>query len=153
MSTELMLTMKGEITQSNIYDLYTNTLSPLTKTNYVSTIKDFFGVDDLSKITIDDIQMVNVDVVNLWARTRLLNGNSKSTINRKLSAMSNFYDFLCRRGIQIMTYNPFSTKQGAIRFKNTKLCCYCSNRLFLFCYITESHRYTSVFNTFILLCF
>ena len=119
MSTKLMLTMKGEITQSNIYDLYTNTLSPLTKTNYVSTIKDFFGVNDLSKITIDDIQMVNVDVVNLWARTRLLNGNSKSTINRKLSAMSNFYDFLCRRGIQIMTYNPFSTKQGAIRFKNT----------------------------------
>lgn len=118
-TNDLVLTMKGEVAQSNVYDLYTNTLSPLTKLNYISTIKDFFGVDNLTKITIDDIQAVDVDVVNLWARTKVLNGNSKSTVNRKLSAMSNFYDFLCRRGIQIMTYNPFSTNQGAIRFKNT----------------------------------
>lgn len=119
MSNELMTSIKGELSQMNIEDLYTNTLSPLTKVNYISTIKNFFGVSDLSEISIEDMQSVNVDYVNAWARKELLEGNAKSTINRKLSAMSNFYDFLCRRNVRIMDYNPFSTKEGAIRFKNT----------------------------------
>lgn len=117
--SELTQSIKMELDQSNIYDLYTNTLSDLTKVNYVSTIKDFFGVARLEDISIDMMKSVTVDYVNIWARRRLVEGNAKSTINRKLSAMSNFYDFLCKRSVRIMEFNPFSTKEGAIRFKNT----------------------------------
>ena len=107
-----------EVANTNIYELYTNTLTPLTKMNYISSIKSFFNVDDLSEITIRDIQSVTPDVVNAWANYQLSLGQSKSTINRKLSAMKSFYKFLCRRTVRIMDYNPFSTEEGAIRFKN-----------------------------------
>lgn len=117
-NTELMTSMKGELEQSSIYDLYTNTLTPLTKLSYISTIKNFFGVHDLETITVKDMQSVTPDMVNIWAHRQLAEGIAKSTINRKLSALYNFYEFLCRRNIGIMTYNPFSTSQGAIRFKN-----------------------------------
>lgn len=118
---ELMSTMGAMTTvvsSTDIYDLYTNTLSDLTKVNYVSTIRNFFGVSDLHEISIQDIQSVTPDVVNYWANKQLSEGIAKSTINRKLSAMYNFYEYLCRRNVGVMTYNPFSTSQGAIRFKN-----------------------------------
>lgn len=116
--TELMVKTHGALAQANIYDLYTNTLSPLTKVNYISSIKSFFGVNDLSEITMSDIQAVTPDVANTWAHMELAKGNAKSTINRKLTAMHSFYDYLCRRNVGIMTYNPFSSKEGCIRFKN-----------------------------------
>lgn len=115
---ELMTSMKYEVAQMDLYDLYTNTLTPITKINYISTIKSFFGVQDLRDISVQDMQAVTPDIVNVWAHRQLMEGNAKSTINRKLSAMHSFYDFLCRRNVGIMTYNPFSTNQGAIRFKN-----------------------------------
>lgn len=115
----LMVSIQNEVAQANVYDLYTNTLSPLTKVNYVSTIKGFFGVNDLSEISISDMQSVTPDVANIWANRQLMSGIAKSTINRKLSAMFNFYEYLCRRNVGIMTYNPFSTTQGCVRFKNT----------------------------------
>ena len=117
-NTELMTSVKGEVAQANIYDLYTNTLTPLTKVNYVSTIKSFFGVHDLSQITVEDMQSITPDVVNAWANRQYAEGIAKSTINRKLSAMYSFYKFLCRRNVGIMSYNPFATDEGAIRFKN-----------------------------------
>lgn len=117
-NTELMTSVKGEVAQANIYDLYTNTLTPLTKVNYVSTIKSFFGVHDLSQITVEDMQSVTPDVVNAWANRQYAEGIAKSTINRKLSAMYSFYKFLCRRNVGVMSYNPFATDEGAIRFKN-----------------------------------
>lgn len=116
--TELMIKTQGELAQADIYDLYTNTLSPLTKVNYISSIKTFFGVDELSQITIQDIQAVTPDVANTWAHMELAKGNAKSTINRKLTAMHSFYDYLCRRNVGVMEYNPFSSKEGCIRFKN-----------------------------------
>ena len=118
-SRELMISVQSEVAQANVYDLYTNTLSPITKVNYVSTIKSFFGVNDLSEISISDMQSVTPDVANVWANRQLMSGIAKSTINRKLSAMYNFYEYLCRRNVGIMTYNPFSTSQGCVRFKNT----------------------------------
>lgn len=117
-STELMNITKGELSQIDVCDLYTNTLTPLTKMNYISTIKDFFGVHDLSEITIEQIQSVTPDVANTWAHKQLAKGNAMSTINRKLSALHSFYQFLCRRNVGIMNYNPLSTSEGAIRFKN-----------------------------------
>ena len=115
----LMVSIQNEVAQANIYDLYTNTLSPITKINYVSTIKGFFGVNDLSEISISDMQSITPDVANIWANRQLMSGIAKSTINRKLSALYNFYEYLCRRNVGIMTYNPFSTSQGCVRFKNT----------------------------------
>lgn len=118
-NTELITTTKNELQQLNLYNMYTNTLTPLTKANYISTIKEFFGTNDLSKITIEQIQSVTPDMANVYAHQLLANGNAKSTINRKLSALANFYDFLCRIDIRVMIFNPFSPKQGCIRFKNT----------------------------------
>lgn len=124
MSNQLTTVNRGisalayEVANTNVYELYTNTLTPNTKLNYISTIKNFFGVSDLSQITIQDIQSITPDVVNAWANYQLSLGQSQSTINRKLSAMKSFYQFLCRRNVRVMEYNPFDTDEGAIRFKN-----------------------------------
>lgn len=107
-----------EIAPVSIENLYTNTLTAETKRSYVQTIKEFFGVDDLSKISIEDMQKVTPDMANEYAHRLLNNGIHKATINKKLSALQNFYKFLCRRSIGIMSYNPFSTDEGCIRFKN-----------------------------------
>ena len=102
----------------DIETLYTNTLTPETKRSYMQTIKEFFGVDDISKISIEDMQSVTPDWANAYAHKLLDKGISKATINKKLSALQNFYKFLCRRNVGICSYNPFSTDEGAIRFKN-----------------------------------
>ena len=111
--------MQNEVAQMDTYQLYTNTLTPMTKKNYMSTIKSFFNVDSLDQITIPMLQSVTPDIANLWANKQLEEGVAKSTINNKLSGLQNFYKFLCRRNVGIMTYNPFSTEEGCIRFKNT----------------------------------
>lgn len=118
-TTELITTQKGELQQVELCDMYTNTLTPLTKMNYISTIKEFFGVSDLNQITIEQMQAVTPNMANIYAHKLLAEGNAKSTINRKLSALANLYDFLCRIDIRVTTFNPFSPKQGCIRFKNT----------------------------------
>lgn len=117
-STELVTTSKNELEQVELCDMYTNTLTPLTKMNYISTIKEFFGVSDLSQITIEQMQSVTPNMANIYAHKLLAEGNAKSTINRKLSALHSFYKFLCRRNVGIMGYSPFSTDEGCIRFKN-----------------------------------
>lgn len=114
-----LTTMQHEVAQMDTYQLYTNTLTPMTKKNYMSTIKSFFNVESLDQITIPMLQSVTPEIANLWANKQLEDGVAKSTINNKLSGLQNFYKFLCRRSIGIMTYNPFSTEEGCIRFKNT----------------------------------
>lgn len=119
--------MNGLITQRDEFGLvtlrddyaesYTNTLSPETKRAYLSTIKEFFGVHDLLDIKVDDMKAVTPDMANAWAHILLDKGQAKSTINRKLSAMQNFYGFISRRSIRIAEYNPFETKEGCIRFR------------------------------------
>lgn len=117
-TTELITTQKGELQHVELCDMYTNTLTPLTKMNYISTIKEFFGVNDLYQITIEQMQLVTPNMANVYAHKLLAEGNAKSTINRKLSALHSFYKFLCRRNVGIMDYSPFSTDEGCIRFKN-----------------------------------
>lgn len=97
---------------------YSRTLSDETKRTYITAIKDFFGVEDLNDISVEDMQSVTPFMANDWAEHLLSIGNSKATINKKLGALHNFYEFLCRRSVGIMTYNPFSTKEGCIRYKN-----------------------------------
>ncbi|MEE1071217.1 MAG: tyrosine-type recombinase/integrase [Cellulosilyticum sp.] len=107
-----------EIAPVSIEDLYTNTLTAETKRSYMQTIKEFFNVQELHEISIEDMQCVTPDMANAYAHKLLDKGIAKATINKKLSALQNFYKFLCRRNIGIMTYNPFSTDEGCIRFKN-----------------------------------
>lgn len=97
---------------------YTNTLSEKTKLVYVSTILEFFNVKKLEDVTIDRIQNVDTDMANAWAVSMLEQGLKKSTINKKMCALRNFYKFLCRRSVGVMTFNPFDTDEGAIRYKN-----------------------------------
>lgn len=112
--------MRNTVANTDMYDLYTNTLTEGTKLNYVSAIKDFFGVYDLRDITIPMLQSVDTSIANQWAHDQLELGLAKSTINRKLSAMQSLYKFLCRRDIGIMNYNPFTQDEGSIRFKNAQ---------------------------------
>lgn len=111
--------MQSEVAEMDTYKLYTNTLTPMTKKNYISTIKGFFGVEDLSDITVGMLKSVTTEIANLWATKQYSEGVAASTINNKLSGLHNFYKFLCRRSVGIMTYNPFSPEEGCVRFKNT----------------------------------
>lgn len=112
--------MNNEIANTNIYELYTNTLTSGTKLNYISTIRDFFGVKDLNEITPTMLRGVTSHTANLWASQQLEQGLAKSTINRKLSAMRSLYSFLCRRDVAIVEYNPFDKAEGSLRFKNAQ---------------------------------
>lgn len=98
---------------------YTNSLTPKTKASYVSTIKEFFCVSDLSQITIQQLQSVTPDIANMWAKQLIESKQCKpSSVNQKLGALQNFYSYLCRHSVRICAYNPFSTNEGCIRFKN-----------------------------------
>lgn len=97
---------------------YSRTLTEETRRTYISAIKDFFGASSLEDITVEMMQAVTPFMANDWAERLILGGNSKATVNKKLGALYNFYEFLTRRSVGIMTYNPFSPKEGCIRFKN-----------------------------------
>lgn len=103
----------------NVEEMFTNTLGKETKRAYVQAIKEFFG-KDLCNITIEDMQSVTPEMANKYAMNLLNNGLKRTSINRKLSALHSFYKFLCRRSIGIMTYNPFDSDEGCIRFKNAQ---------------------------------
>ena len=103
----------------NVEEMFTNTLSKETKRAYVQAIKEFFG-KDLCNITIEDMQAVTPEMANKYAMNLLNNGLKRTSINRKLSALHSFYKFLCRRSVGIMTYNPFDSDEGCIRFKNAQ---------------------------------
>ena len=103
----------------NVEEMFTNTLGKETKRAYVQAIKEFFG-KDLCNITIEDMQAVTPEMANKYAMKLLNNGLKRTSINRKLSALHSFYKFLCRRSVGIMTYNPFDSDEGCIRFKNAQ---------------------------------
>lgn len=103
----------------NVEEMFTDTLGKETKRAYVQAIKEFFG-KDLCNITIEDIQAVTPEMANKYAMNLLNNGLKRTSINRKLSALHSFYKFLCRRSVGIMTYNPFDSDEGCIRFKNAQ---------------------------------
>jgi integrase/recombinase XerD len=88
-------------------DMYTGTLSQNTKRAYLTDIRDFFGVSDIKNITIDMIQAVTEVEASLFRDRLEEEGKALSTINRKMTSLSSFYTFMCKRHIGIMTYNPF----------------------------------------------
>ena len=108
-----------QLTTVNVEEMFTNTLGKETKRAYVQAIKEFFG-KDLCNITIEDMQAVTPEMANKYAMNLLNNGLKRTSINRKLSALHSFYKFLCRRSVGIMSYNPFDSDEGCIRFKNAQ---------------------------------
>ena len=108
-----------QLTTVNVEEMFTNTLGKETKRAYVQAIKEFFG-KDLCNITIEDMQSVTPEMANKYAMNLLNNGLKRTSINRKLAALHSFYKFLCRRSVGIMTYNPFDSDEGCIRFKNAQ---------------------------------
>lgn len=116
---EILVHQNNELAKINIEEAYTRQLTEQTKRSYVQTIKEFFGKNNINDITVEEMQAVTPDMVNQYAHNLLYNGLSKATINKKLSALHNFYKFLCRRMVGVCAYNPFSTDEGAIRFKHT----------------------------------
>ena len=115
----ILVQSNNQLAHIEIEQRYTNTLSPETKRAYTQAIKEFFG-KELHEITIQDMQAVNPDMANQYALALEAKGLTHATINRKLAALHSFYQFLCRRNVGIMAYNPFSTDEGAIRFKNAQ---------------------------------
>lgn len=110
---------KIEIHKFNNSVEYTNTLTKKTMQSYVGTIKEFFVVNELPEITIEQIKNVTPDIATAWANNLVDSGKcSPATANRKLSALQNFYSYLTRHSVAICEYNPFSTSEGCIRFKN-----------------------------------
>lgn len=101
-------------------DDFTNSLSPETQRAYLYDIKEFFEVSDLSDINIAMIKNVSAGTARMYTDKLVAKGRAKSTINRKLTALSSFYRFLCRREIGIMDFNPFDTGEGATRMSSAK---------------------------------
>ena len=116
---ELIIKQKQEMVQNNIEELYTRTLSDKTKLVYTQVIKTFFNKDNLNDISIEEMRAVTPSMVNDFAHRLLEEGQQKSTINKKLSALHNFFKFLCRKAVGVLDYNPADPDEGAIRFKNT----------------------------------
>ena len=115
----ILVQRNAQLTTVNVEEMFTNTLGKETKRAYVQAIKEFFG-KDLCNITIEDMQAVTPEMANKYAMNLLNNGLKRTSINRKLSALHSFYKFLCRRSVGIMTYNPFDSDEGCIRFKNAQ---------------------------------
>lgn len=112
---EVTTTGNGEL-QQHIVEL-AGSLSKSTKRAYLNDIKQFFGINDFSELTIDMVRNVNVATSNKYFEDMLKLGYAEATINRKMQALSKFYKFLCRREVGIMDYNPFSSDEGSVRLK------------------------------------
>jgi len=101
-------------------DIYSKTLSNNTRKAYIKDLKDFYSVSDLNNITMEQVLSVNVSSAQQFRESLMAKGFKPSTVNRKLTSLSNFYNFLCMHEVGIMSYNPFSTKEGLRRVKQNK---------------------------------
>lgn len=83
-----------------------------TSKSYERDIKDFFCVNSISEITIEDIKRVSIVHTQNYI-TKLMDKNmSSATINRKISSLSSLYNWLLKyqdnsNDIHIIKYNPF----------------------------------------------
>lgn len=119
MNNEMTTTSQGELATMNVIDLQqTNIVSSNTMRAYHNAIRDFFNVDDVSTVSVDQLRNVTVSDANEWARQLRERGLKDSTINAKLAGMWNLYQYLKRHDIGLVTYNPFDTNEGCVRYKN-----------------------------------
>jgi site-specific recombinase XerD len=83
-----------------------------TSKSYERDIKDFFCVNLISDITIEDIKRVSLVHAQNYIIKLMDKNMSSATINRKLSALSALYNWLLKyqdnsSDIHIIKYNPF----------------------------------------------
>lgn len=124
--TDLIIEGKNQIVISNVINQVptyhitelAGSLSDNTKRAYLADIRQFFGIRDFAELTIDMVARTKVSHVNRYFKRLAEEGLSPSTINRKLQALSKFYKFMARREVGIVEYNPFSSDEGAMRFKS-----------------------------------
>jgi site-specific recombinase XerD len=83
-----------------------------TSKSYERDIKDFFRVDSISDITIEDIKKVSIINTQNYIIKLMDKNMSSATINRKISSLSALYKWLLKyqdnsTDIYIIKYNPF----------------------------------------------
>ncbi|MBU3110806.1 tyrosine-type recombinase/integrase [Clostridium lacusfryxellense] len=83
-----------------------------TSKSYERDIKDFFNVDSISEIYIEEIKKVSILHTQNYIMKLMDKNMSSATINRKISSLSALYKWLLKfqdnsTGIQIIKYNPF----------------------------------------------
>ena len=86
--------------------------SAYTSKSYERDIKDFFCVDSICKITIEDIKKVSLIHTQNFITSLIDKNMSSATINRKISSLSALYKWILKyqdnsTGIHIIKYNPF----------------------------------------------
>lgn len=83
-------------------------LAPNTIRGYVRDWKDFFGVDDISKITVQMCLSTTPEQVGDFRDQLLESGLGPGTIARKLTALRTLFDYLVER--KLMVLNPAHPK-------------------------------------------
>ena len=83
-----------------------------TSKSYERDIKDFFCVNSISDITLEDIKKVSILHTQNYIIKLMDKNMSSATINRKISSLSALYKWLLKyqdnsTGIHIIKYNPF----------------------------------------------
>lgn len=83
-----------------------------TSKSYECDIKDFFCVNSISDITIEDIKKVSIVHTQNYIIKLMDKNMSSATINRKISSLSALYKWLLKyqdnsTEIQLIKYNPF----------------------------------------------
>jgi len=86
--------------------------SSYTSKSYERDIKDFFSVNSIFDITIEDIKKVSIVHTQNYIIKLMDNKMSSATINRKISSLSALYKWLLKyqdnsTDIHIIKYNPF----------------------------------------------
>lgn len=114
----LAKSMSSQVTNPLVQ--YAGTLSENTKKAYIHDILEFFGTNNPREVTLEDIRAVDVTTANQYREKLIKQGLKLSTVNRKLTSLSGFYRFLSRREVGIMDYNPFSSREGTARIRQSK---------------------------------
>ncbi|MBZ9635790.1 tyrosine-type recombinase/integrase [Clostridium sp. FP1] len=83
-----------------------------TAKSYERDIKDYFSVDSISDISIEDIRKVSIVNTQNYIIKLMDKNMSSATINRKISSLSALYKWLLKyqdnsTDIHIIKYNPF----------------------------------------------
>lgn len=86
--------------------------SKYTAISYERDIKDFFGVEKIEDIRLEDVIAVNIIHTENYILAMKESGKSSATINRKLSSLSSLYKWLLKyrdnlTDTYIIKYNPF----------------------------------------------
>lgn len=86
--------------------------SKYTKISYERDIKDFFNVEIIEDINLEDLIKVTIFDAQNFIMDLESKGLSSATINRKISSLSALYKWLMKyqdnyTGFQILKYNPF----------------------------------------------